>query len=166
MTAFRYTPGSWRAVVAADGVAVLPSDAGSELLDRVWAALAAGAGLGAVLESLTASFGTSLSSIPPFAVITVAGGEVRLAVRGPLAVSVTEADSRYTVSGAEVTTWSERVVGGATGLTVTTPEWDPPAGTSIWIVLEESSMLARAGTAARSPANRNAAFRRTGLISR
>jgi len=115
MTAHRYTAGPWRAVVTPQGVAVLPASVDPAMLDRIWASLGSGNGLGAVLETLTGAFGTSLSSIPPFAVATIDGSEVRLAVRGELAIDVDEMDaaglaSSFAVSGADVTTWSERVV--------------------------------------------------------
>ncbi len=115
MTAFHYTPGGWHAIVAPAGVAVLPAGVRGEMLERLWLSLSEGHGLGAVLESLTGAFGTSLRAIPPFAVATVDGSEVRLAVRGELAIDVVEAGAEgatdgYSVSGADVTTWSERVV--------------------------------------------------------
>ncbi|QJU55578.1 FHA domain-containing protein [Herbiconiux sp. KACC 21604] len=115
MTAFHYTPGGWHAIVAPAGVAVLPAGVSGEMLERLWLSLSEGHGLGAVLESLTGAFGTSLRAIPPFAVATVDGSEVRLAVRGELAIDVVEAGAEgatdgYSVSGADVTTWSERVV--------------------------------------------------------
>ncbi|WP_440709054.1 FHA domain-containing protein [Herbiconiux sp. YIM B11900] len=121
MTSLRYTPGEWRAIVAPSGLALLPASVEASTLEELWSALSEGAGLGAVLESLSGAFGTSLSSIPPFAVATVSGdsgdsgdsgGSVRLAVRGGLAIEVSDASGTYAVSGAEVTTWSERVVTG------------------------------------------------------
>jgi hypothetical protein len=124
MTEIRYRPGDWRAAVTPQGVALLPATMEADMLGRVWTSLQAGHGLGAVLESLTGAFGTSLRAIPPFAVITFGGGEVRLAVRGPIDIDVVEADAAYGVSGAEVTTWSERVVRNPTSLVVRT---DTPA---------------------------------------
>ncbi|WP_368497792.1 FHA domain-containing protein [Herbiconiux sp. A18JL235] len=120
MTAFHYTPGTWHAIVAPAGVAVLPAGVSAEMLERLWVSLSEGLGLGAVLESLTGAFGTSLRAIPPFAVATVDGSEVRLAVRGELAIDVVEAGAveGYSVSGADVTTWSERVVPAAERLVV------------------------------------------------
>ena len=123
MTAVRYTPGPWRAVVSPQGVAVLPETVDAELLGRIWASLEEGKGLGAVLESLTGAFGTSLSALPPFAVATVAeNGGLRLAVRGEPAIELVEADGTVVVvSGADVTTWNERAVSVARRATVRTP---------------------------------------------
>lgn len=132
MTTLHYTPGAWCAVVVPQGVVVLPGGTDTDLLETVWAALQAGEGLGAVLEALTGTFGTSLSSLPPFAVATVSGSTVsgttvRLAVRGELTIDVVEGSAAETavslsVSGADVTTWSERVVADGRHLTVRTPE--------------------------------------------
>ena len=118
MTSLRYTQGEWRAIVAPSGLAMLPASVEASTLESLWAALSEGAGLGAVLESLSGAFGTSLSSIPPFAVATMSesGDSVRLAVRGGLEIEVSEQSGTYLVSGAEVTTWSERVVTGGIGL--------------------------------------------------
>jgi hypothetical protein len=128
MTTLRYSPGTWQAVITPQGVALLPASVGSDMLDRIWASLDAGNGLGAVLESLTGAFGTSLSAIPPFAVATIIGSEVRLAVRGALAIEVEDAaasaSAPLVVSGADVTTWSERVVSAGRRLTFRTPETD------------------------------------------
>ncbi len=127
MTAHRYTTGPWRAVVTPSGVVVLPATVDAAMLDRIWTSLGSGDGLGAVLETLTGAFGTSLRSIPPFAVATISGAEVRLAVRGGLAIEVDETDaagvaSSLTVSGADVTTWSERVVARGERLLFRTPD--------------------------------------------
>jgi hypothetical protein len=127
VTELLYRPGSWRAVVADEGVAVLPSAMHGELLGDIWRAIRTGNGLAAVLEALTGAFGTSLRSIPPFAVATFAGDEVRLAVRGPLGIVVQSAGDSFTVNGEDVTTWSERVVRSPEGLQFTTGE-APAAG--------------------------------------
>jgi hypothetical protein len=147
MTTLRYTPGAWRAVVTPRGVAVLPSGVDAAMLESIWGSLDAGNGLGAVLESLTGAFGTSLRSIPPFAVATVAGAEVRLAVRGELAIEVDEGDdSPLLVSGADVTTWSERVVASARSLTVRTPTAPGPGAD--WFPIASGVVLAAAVTLA------------------
>jgi hypothetical protein len=133
MSEIVYTTGSWRAVVSPSGVAVLPPTVGADLLDRVWRALEAGQGLGAVLESLAGTFGAGLSALPPFAVATFDGARVAVAVRGELVIEIDEgvdapgASAPVVVSGADVTTWSERAVAAASGLLVRTPAADAGA---------------------------------------
>lgn len=126
MTEIRYAPGAWRAAVTPRGVVLLGPGASSELAARVWREVAAGHGLAAVLGALTGAFGTSLDAIPPFAAVLEERGAVRLAVRGELSVTVETASSGETVSGAGVTTWSERAVVGATRTVLRTP--DPSTG--------------------------------------
>ena len=109
-----YTPGTWFAAVTPGGAVVLPSTAGVEHARAAWAALRAGGGLGTVLETLTGAFGTSLAALPPFAVITHAGGELRIAVRGPLTVHA----AGVSVHGAGVTTWNEQLVRGGGAVTI------------------------------------------------
>lgn len=144
-----YVPGTSFAVISDRGVAMLPGDVPVDLTETVWAALNDGAGLGAVLQSLTAAFGTSLALIPPFAVAIFSGDEVRVAVRGSFAIVVTEpgAAESLTVSGRDITTWSERVVTGATALvlrhTQTAPD-DSSAATRENLAIRSGVVLADA----------------------
>ncbi|MHA7291688.1 FHA domain-containing protein [Arthrobacter sp. MDT3-24] len=107
----RYRTGEWLGVVTEHGVAVLPGDLDTNLVERIWHSLRSGKGLGGVLDVLTGAFGTSLSALPSFAVVSFTGTEAGIAVRGPLEVGVVGDDDagEYTVSGARVSTWSERV---------------------------------------------------------
>ncbi|GLK16527.1 FHA domain-containing protein [Herbiconiux flava] len=122
MSEILYSPGAWRAVVAAGGVAVLPPTVDAELLGRIRAVLDSGAGLGAVLSSLAEAVGGGFSALPPFAVVAFGDGESRLAVRGEVSVSISEDAGPVVVSGAGVSTWSERAVASAAGFVVSTPE--------------------------------------------
>lgn len=114
----RYAPGDWYAVVAPDGAAVLDAGLAPELVDDVWQVLRAGGGLGDVLQVLTGAFGTSLTAIPPFAVAVQGADGLHVAVRGALVARVGAAGGDVEVSGAGVTTWSERLVPGARGVTL------------------------------------------------
>ncbi|QWT24552.1 FHA domain-containing protein [Subtercola sp. PAMC28395] len=107
----RYAPGAWFGIVADGGVALLPALSSPKLLHEVYEALKEGKGLGALLEALTGTFGTSLADLPSFAVVAFVGDEVLIAVRGPLSVFI-EGDAdvgSFAVSGARVTTWSESI---------------------------------------------------------
>ncbi|MBF4572079.1 FHA domain-containing protein [Herbiconiux sp. VKM Ac-1786] len=122
MSEILYSPGAWRAVVAPGGIAVLPPAVDAALLGRIRAALDSGDGLGAVLSSLAEAFGGGFSALPPFAVVAFGDGESRLAVRGEVSVSISEDSGPVVVSGAGVSTWSERAVPSAAGFVVSTPE--------------------------------------------
>ncbi|WP_243076150.1 FHA domain-containing protein [Microbacterium sp. SS28] len=108
MSIVQYSRGD-RAVVATDrGIVVLASAVPDDLPLRVWDALSAGQGLPGIVGALTAH-GASLADLPAFAAILREHDAVRLAVRGDLAVTIETPSGPEVVSGAGVTTWSERV---------------------------------------------------------
>jgi len=112
-----YAPGSTPVAVTPRGFAVFEHGASAALLTRVRSVVADGRGLGGVIESLTGAYGASLTAIPAFAVALVEGDAVRIAVRGDFAFDV-DADAPERVSGAGVTTWTERVVRGVRRVTL------------------------------------------------
>ena len=118
----RYSSGTWLGFVNDSGLVLLPGDISPALLERIWVSLTAGQGLGALLEALTGSFGTSLAALPDFVIVTLVGSEARIAVRGPLQVRITgDADQGdFRVTGARVTTWSESVAESPASIEVLT----------------------------------------------
>src|SRR5690606_35259432 len=131
MTETIYAPGDAHALVTAHGVALVPADLSPQLLTRLWGELEQGRGLAAVLDALTGAFGTSLTAIPAFAVALAENGALRLAVRGGLEITVETAFGAEQVSGAGVTTWTERLVSGAVRASLRTPEWKDAAALPI-----------------------------------
>ena len=121
-----YAPGATPIAVTPRGFAVLEAGASAALLVRVRGLLAEGRGLGGVIEALTGAYGSSLTAIPAFAVALVEGDGVRVAVRGDFAFDITAAASER-VSGAGVTTWTERVIPGVARVTLTTSEQEAAA---------------------------------------
>ncbi len=123
MAEVRYVPATgadrWRAAVAADALAVLSPAVTPQTAEAVWRRLDGG-GIGGLVEALTGAFGTSLTAIPPFALVVAEDEGVRIAVRGPLEVMVEGADGAASVSGRGVATWAERLVPRAHRVTVTT----------------------------------------------
>lgn len=105
-----YRPGEIPVAVTRRGAVALSADTPPALAVRIWTEVAEGRGLAAVLEALTGTFGTSLASLPPFAVALAEGTSLRVAVRGSLVLEVDTAAGRETISGAGVTTWTERVL--------------------------------------------------------
>ncbi|MBU4465005.1 MAG: FHA domain-containing protein [Actinobacteria bacterium] len=118
MANVHYAPGSRRAVVTTHGVVVIAAEISGALLVRIGEQVQSGRGLAAVLEALTGAFGTSLTAIPPFVFAVAEQGTVRLAVRGDLSVEVQTASGCEQISGAGVTTWSERVLSGVVSTTI------------------------------------------------
>ncbi|GAA1978543.1 FHA domain-containing protein [Microbacterium pumilum] len=123
----RYSPGAIPVVVTARGIVVLAADTSPTLVSRIWAQVGAGRGLAAVLEALTGAYGTSLSAIPPFAVVLAEGDAVRLAVRGDISVDIEMSTASERVSGTGVTTWSERVLTDVTRVLVEAAKPTAPA---------------------------------------
>jgi hypothetical protein len=112
-----YAPGTTPVAVTPRGFAVFEHGASAALLARVRSVVADGRGLGGVIESLTGAYGASLTAIPAFAVALVEGDALRIAVRGDFVFDV-DADVPEQVSGAGVTTWTERVVRGVRRVTL------------------------------------------------
>lgn len=121
MRAVRYRPDgnaeAWRAAVTGSALAVLPPAVTPHAVEGVWRRLEDG-GIGAVLDSLTGAFGTSLAAIPPFGLAVAEGDGVRVAVRGPVSLVVETADGVEEVSGAGVATWTERFLPRAVRVSV------------------------------------------------
>lgn len=121
MVEVRYVPSPatdrWRAVVAGDSVAVLSPDVSPLTAEAVFTRIGSG-GLGALLDALTGAFGTSLTVLPSFALVSVEGGGIRVAVRGPLELVVEGAGAAEAVSGEGVSTWTERFLPGAERVTL------------------------------------------------
>ncbi len=126
MTA-RYTPGAWSAVVVEPAVVLLDPGTPADLVDAVWDALVAGGGVPAVIQAITGRYGADFAAIPPFAVAAPQRAGLAVAARGPVRVRVDALEGVTEVSGAEVTTWSERWVGGAQSVEVA-PEADDDGG--------------------------------------
>jgi resuscitation-promoting factor RpfA len=116
-----YVPGDWFAVVADGGVGLLPVGAPVDLVHELWASLRRGAQLADQLQVL---LGGGIGSLPPFALVSVEGQSVRVAVRGEVDVTVATAAGPRVVSAPNVSTWSEEVVADAMSVTVRTPGWD------------------------------------------
>ncbi|MCI4658191.1 FHA domain-containing protein [Cryobacterium zhongshanensis] len=145
-----YSPGSWLGFVTDSGLVMLPGDISSELLDRIWGSLNAGQGLGALLEALTGSFGTSLAALPDFVIVSLVGSEARIAVRGPLQVRITGDSDQgdFRVTGARVTTWSESVAESPASIevitdTAATPVVHLPIGSGV-VLCSGLSLIVRA----------------------
>lgn len=113
MVDVRYRPAgsaeSWLAVVSGSALAVLPAQVTPHTAEAAWRRLAQG-GIAGLLEALTGAFGTSLTAIPPFALVVVEEGAVRVAVRGGLELVVESGTGAEEISGRGVSTWVERVI--------------------------------------------------------
>lgn len=114
-----YRPGQWYLIVLPGALVALPPDVPAEVLTRLWQRLPAQKTLGTVVDVLTAHAGGSFAALPPFVAAVAEGTDVRIALRGGVAARVSTRDGAQELSGAEVTTWSERFVAGASRVEIT-----------------------------------------------
>lgn len=124
-----YRPGQWYLIVVPGALVALPPDVSSDVVARLWDRLPTEKTLASVVDVLTSRAGGSFSSLPPFAAAVAEGKDVRIALRGGVVARVTSgADAAQEFTGAEVTTWSERFVGGATRIEITVEDTDAASG--------------------------------------
>ncbi|MDA4891501.1 FHA domain-containing protein [Streptomyces sp. MS2A] len=120
-----YHSGTWYLLVGPRAVVALPPDADAGLVAEVWRrASGEEAAFADIVDALTAAGGGSFAAIPPFGAVVLEGTDatIRIAVRGRVSVRFAAADGEQEASGAEVTTWSERVAGGVHGFELRTAE--------------------------------------------
>ena len=121
-----YRPGQWSLVVIPGALVALAPDARAELVEALWARLRAERTLATVVDVITESVGGSFATMPSFAAAVLEGVNVRVAVRGSAIAQITAADGPETVSGENVTTWSERFVPGAGRIVLRLADADGP----------------------------------------
>ncbi|PJJ71671.1 FHA domain-containing protein [Diaminobutyricimonas aerilata] len=118
-------PAAWRAIVTDTALLVLDPAADGALLPDLAGRLEQEGAFQAVLDRLVAG---GVSTAPSFALLSWGGGEslgdLRVLVRGAVALTITSAQGDSRLSGEGVTTWSEQFVPGTTGVTVSTPGGD------------------------------------------
>lgn len=123
-----YRPGQWNLIVIPGALVALPPDAPAEVVSTLWERLPAHKTLATVVDVLTTQAGGSFTALPPFVAAVAEGADVRIALRGGVAARVTAVDGAHELSGAEVTTWSERFIGGATRIEITVETVEGDAG--------------------------------------
>lgn len=112
MTA-QYRAGDSYVLLGPAAALMVSSDVPIDRVRELWQQVHEQTGLAGLVDTL-AGPGASFASIPDFAAALFEETGVRLAVRGPLRAQATSTASTETVSGADVTTWSERFIPGAT----------------------------------------------------
>lgn len=120
-----YRPGAWLVVVEDAGVIAVPAGTDPARIHRLSELLQAGAP--ALTEVIDVLADGSITALGSFAVALDGPEGIRFAVRGPVDVRIagTAADER--VSGADVSTWSERFVANSRGFELVLDEAQTPA---------------------------------------
>ncbi|TFB16911.1 FHA domain-containing protein [Microbacterium sp. 3H14] len=114
-----YRPGQWYLIVIPGALVALPPDVPGDVVARLWERLPEAKTLATVVDLLTMQAGRSFTSLPSFVAAVAEGGDVRIALRGDVSAHVTTATESLELSGADVTTWNERFLGGATTIDIT-----------------------------------------------
>ena len=121
MNHLTYVPasvGGWTVLAHGPRLLVLTTAPTPELALDALAALADDSGFRATLDILTRS---GLSAAPDFLLVEVLEDSTRIIVRGDLPVRYRDGSGDHELSGAEVSTWSERSVAGLDTLSVAVP---------------------------------------------
>lgn len=108
MKQIAYRPGTWQVVVEDAGVIAVPADTDPARVARLSELLQQGSPV--LTEVIDALADGSITSLGSFAVALDGADGSRFAVRGPVHVRIAGVLDGGHVSGAEVTTWSERFV--------------------------------------------------------
>lgn len=114
-----YRPGQWYLIVIPGALVALPSDVPGDVVARLWERMPAEKTLATVVDVLTTNAGGSFTSLPSFVAAVAEGADMRIALRGEVSASVHTATDSFELSGADVTTWNERFLGGATKVEIT-----------------------------------------------
>lgn len=122
-----YRPGQWYLIVIPGALVALPPDVPGDVVARLWERMPEHKTLATVVDVLTAHAGGAFASLPPFVAAVAEGADIRIALRGGVSARVSTATESHSFSGAEVTTWSERFVGGASRVEITVEAVDGTA---------------------------------------
>ena len=122
-----YRPGRWHAIVRPGALVALPPDASADVVTRLWETTAGQPTLATVIDVLTSQAGGVLAALPPFVAAVAEGADLRIALRGDVTARVSGGAGEQELSGADVSTWSERFAGGATRIEITLETADDAA---------------------------------------
>ncbi|HWS50594.1 MAG TPA: FHA domain-containing protein [Microbacterium sp.] len=114
-----YRPGQWYLLVMPGAIVALPPDVPGDIISGLWDRLPAAKTLATVVDVLTSHAGGSFTALPPFAAAVAEGSDLRIALRGRVVARVSNATAEIELTGAEVTTWSERFIADARRVEIT-----------------------------------------------
>lgn len=122
--------GEAHGLVWSQGLALVAGEVDVDAATTLWLTCRQGITVGQFLEELARVSDTSLLSLPDFVVALDKGAAVHMAARGAMLIDVSTESGDEQVSGAQVSTWAERQMGGVTGICVrllTAPDDGAPA---------------------------------------
>jgi hypothetical protein len=113
-----YQSGKWLALAGPGGGALTESGADPELVGELWRVVQAGGPLADGLEAFTGRPGTTLSAVPPFALVFLDDSGAHVACRGGLAIAVESGGETTVITGVGVASWREERTGVPEAVTV------------------------------------------------
>ncbi|WP_102194563.1 FHA domain-containing protein [Microbacterium aurantiacum] len=117
-----YRPGQWYLMVIPGALVALPPDVPGDILAGLWERLPGAKTLATVVDVLTSHAGGSFTALPPFVAAVAEGSDLRIALRGRVVAKISSAAGAVELTGAEVTTWNERFIAGASKVEITVEE--------------------------------------------
>jgi hypothetical protein len=128
MVSTTYRTGSWLGIVRSGSVIVLEGQTDPALVGELWDYLGQEPTIHGVLNEVTEKFGTGITGMPRFAIV-VQSDRLHAILRGNITLLAHTADGTETVSGRDVTTWSERSLPLADSIELTLDETGLPEDT-------------------------------------
>jgi hypothetical protein len=120
-----YRPGHWYLIVIPGALVALPPDVPGDVVAGLWERMPEQKTLATVVDVLTTHAGGSFAALPSFVAAVAEGSDVRIALRGDVSAQVSDASGdTHELSGNDVTTWSERFIGGASRIEITVEQSD------------------------------------------
>jgi hypothetical protein len=109
-----YRPGQWFGIFGDHAIVVLPPSEKARVA-QLWHLVDDGAGFDEVLDALIAD---GLRELPGFVLISEAGADTKVVVRGPATARFSTSDGDVELAGSAATTWVEHAMTGVTGLVI------------------------------------------------
>ncbi|MCQ9163408.1 FHA domain-containing protein [Arthrobacter sp. STN4] len=136
-----YRPGPWLGIVRSGAVIVLEAGTGPGTVAALWESLGRDTPtIDGVLNAVTSGFGTDLTGMPAFGIL-VAGDRLHAILRGGMTLSVQGGGTVETVSGRDVTTWSERSLALPESMVLTLDAVLPEPGATPGLPVGEAVVL-------------------------
>jgi hypothetical protein len=109
-----YRPGQWFGIFGEHAIVVLPPSEKARVA-QLWHLVDDGAGFDEVLDALIAD---GLRELPGFVLVSEAGTDTKVVVRGPATARFSTSDGDVELAGSAATTWVEHAMTGVSGLVI------------------------------------------------
>ncbi len=119
MTTPQYAVGTWKGVIAAGCIALLPPETDDSVIQRLWRSMIEGEDLMSQLVIITDG---RFAGLPAFAIAQIDGAQIHLMLRGDIELTVGRASGEQCFTAPSVSTWLEQIVDDATSVSLHPPQ--------------------------------------------